>query len=135
MIVGGHIIESSKKHTNHIERERDIVRKQEEEEEMRVLKKKLEDTRKMTFIEADEKTLLSKIRQCAQNFAVDSNSYMEPLQGFKGSALLPSSFNTGVYCFKTAPRLRGVKPLNLTSSKSYSFKVKNCPFKGLFSLI
>merc|ERR1711871_692415 len=96
-------IESSKKHRDHIERERDVVRRQEEEEEFRVQKKQLEDTRKMAFIEVDEKSLLAKIRQCAQNFAVDSNSYMEPLQGFKGSALLPSSFKELFY------RVFGVK--------------------------
>ena len=90
-------VEGSKRHSDHIEKERSIYRKAQEHEELKVKKKKMEDTRKLAYIKADEESLLEKLRKCGQNFAVDSNSYMELLQGFKGPALLPNAFKELFY--------------------------------------
>lgn len=90
-------LERSKRHREHIELERSALRREKDEEEKRESKKHAEDARKLTFIKADEESLLNKIRTVGQNFAVDSASMIEPLQSFKGPALTPSAFREVFY--------------------------------------
>ena len=90
-------IERSKRHREHIEIERRVLRREKDDEEKRESKKHAEDIRKLSFIKADEESLLAKIRRVGQNFAVDSASMIEPLQSFKGPALSPAAFREVFY--------------------------------------
>ena len=90
-------LERSKMHRNHIELERNVMRREKDHDEKIIEKKRIEDRRKLTFIKADEDLLLAKLRSAGQNFAVDSASMIEPLQGFKGSALTPTAFKELFY--------------------------------------
>ena len=85
-------IERAKVHRRRIAAERNVANKSKLEEESRVQKKQREDNQKLAFVQVDEVSVLRKVREVAQNFAVDSASYVEPMQAFKGPAMFPVAF-------------------------------------------
>jgi Ca2+-binding EF-hand superfamily protein len=61
-------------------------------EKMRETKKARDEQNMLSFIKPDEESCLNKLRLAAQKFAVDSSSYIDSLQGFKGSAMTGRAF-------------------------------------------
>jgi len=66
--------------------------KSKQHEESKVQRKAREDQNMLSFIKPDEESCLGKLRHSAQVFAVDSSSYIEPLQAFKGPAMTARAF-------------------------------------------
>lgn len=84
--------EQAKRHRERIARERELVEQEKERQRQLENKKKHDEMQRLIYTEADEVSLLDKIRHAAQEYAVDSALYMEGMQGFKGPALPSDKF-------------------------------------------
>jgi len=84
--------EQAKRHRERIARERNLVIQEKEHQLQLAQQKRHEELQMLIFSPDDELTLLDKLRQAAQNYAVDSAVYGDTIQGFKGPALPPDKF-------------------------------------------
>jgi hypothetical protein len=75
----------------------EMVQSQREQEEEKHRVKIMNERKRLKYTSADEETFLGKIRKAAQIFAVDSHSFAEKLQGFKGPAMFPQAFRDIFY--------------------------------------
>ena len=76
--------EQAKRNSDRIERDREAVRQQLEMKRLQQLKKQQDGLNLLIFGPEDEVTCLAKIRKAAQEYAIDTALFVEPLQGFKG---------------------------------------------------
>lgn len=76
----------------HIDRERGLKRAEKEKEEQFQAAQHRAEREKLKFTKEDEGTFMKKIRQAAQEYAIDSATMQEPLQAFKGPALNAVAF-------------------------------------------
>jgi hypothetical protein len=84
--------EAEARRKRHIDKERGLKRAEKEKEEEIMAVKARAEREKLKFVKEDEKTFLVKIRNAAQEYAIDSATMQEPLQAFKGPALNAVSF-------------------------------------------
>jgi hypothetical protein len=84
--------EQSKRRKERIQKERDLIRLEEQEKKDRLLHTQQTEITMLRHTMEDELTLVDKIRHAAQEYAVDSALYTGPLQGFKGPALPSRKF-------------------------------------------
>lgn len=85
-------VSQSHKRTTKIKALRNVELKHVEEEENHKKKKEREEKEKLIFTKDDERTFLEKIRKAAQDYATDSSSFVDPLQGYKGPSLGSKAF-------------------------------------------
>lgn len=84
--------EQSKVRREKIVTRRQNIAKQREDQASMDRRSQDEETHRLLFNETDESSFLSKLRQATERYAVDTASFTEPLQGFKGPAWSPLSF-------------------------------------------
>ena len=75
-----------------IDKEREVKGRAKEHEDGLEKQKTIEESAKCKYSAADEAGFMRKLRQAAQDYAVDSAALQEPLQAFKGPALSPLAF-------------------------------------------
>jgi Ca2+-binding EF-hand superfamily protein len=85
-------LEGNRLRKDKLETARQRVENRREHEQMQERKAKAEEERRLTFLKIDEESVLKKLRIAAQAFAVDSASYLDLLQAYKGPAMLPVAF-------------------------------------------
>jgi len=90
-------VERSNVRRRRIQAEREVQKKLEDEVAERVRAKAIEDEHKMSFGPEDEKSLMKKLSALSENFAVDSSSFVGPMQSLKGPALPPIAFKEVFY--------------------------------------
>lgn len=90
-------VERSNIRRNRIEAERNVLEKVKDEVHQRDQKKNKEESQLMQFTEEDEASMLTKLRDIAQKFAIDSSSFVGPMQSLKGPALPPNAFKEIFY--------------------------------------
>ena len=88
--------EQARRHSERIERDREAVRQQLESRRQKQLKKQQEDLNMLVFGPEDEESCLVKIRKAAQEYAIDTALYVEPMQGFKGPGKSPIATQSAV---------------------------------------
>eukprot|EP01038_Epipyxis_sp_PR26KG_P006779 gene6779-9286_t len=85
--------EQSKRHTNRITTERELIKKNKEYQESLIKKKEIEKSNRLHFTIDDENTFLSKFRKACIEYATDPSLFNEQLQAaFKGPSLPPEPF-------------------------------------------
>ena len=72
--------------------ERSLKRRKDKDEEEKEKKKQQHESSKLVYTADDEESFLAKLRKATQLYAVDSSSFIAPMQAFKGPALDPESF-------------------------------------------
>jgi hypothetical protein len=85
-------VAQSHKRTTQIKAIRQVELKHFEEEESHKKKKEREERERLIFTKDDERSFLDKIRKAAQDYATDSSSFVDPLQGYKGPSLGSKAF-------------------------------------------
>ncbi len=89
--------EHDKVRSNNIAAERALVKKKQEAVINIEKAQEQEELDKLKYTTEDENSFLLKLRKAAQEYAVDSSSFVEPLKAFKGPALNGKAFRETFY--------------------------------------